>query len=96
MQHRFMLKADIHPDDYNKALAIVELAAQTGNTYSDQRAWQEERIIEERLGHGLSYTSVLRRQYSAEMDLKLPRNPDWQQVVKTLEAKRLENRVDQH
>ncbi len=34
--------------------------------------------------------------YNAEMDLKLPRNPDWQQAVKTLEAKQLENRGGQH
>lgn len=86
---RFKLNAagvqSIRPEDYKKALAIVEMSQQTANMLRDMYLEMERLVVDEYMCEGIPFTATLRREFAERFRRKLPPAPDWAEVTRQLE-----------
>ncbi len=77
---------DVLATDYHKAIAILEDADRQSNEILSMRIEQEKLIIDEYVCAGIPFTGTLRKEFVKQFQLRLPKAPNWRDVVKQLEA----------
>ncbi len=76
----------IRPEDYTKAVAILEMSQQSAAMLWDIYLDMERLFVEKYMCEGIPFTSTLRKEFTERFQRKLPPAPDWREVVRQLEA----------